>query len=192
MDALFRDAGVVRTETLEEMFDVAALLGSPAAAAGHRVAILTNAGGPGILAADACEARGLVLPRLASDTVQALRSFLPAAASIGNPVDMLATAPADHYRRAIPLLLADPAVDSLLTIFIPPLVTDTGDAARAIAEAARDAQSRCSPHSLAPPASLICWRDSVLRVPRIRRARTRTRRRIRAVAGPPHGRAVHV
>jgi acetate---CoA ligase (ADP-forming) len=140
VDALFRDAGVVRTETLEELFDVAALLAHQPLPVGNRVAILTNAGGPGILAADACEARGLVLPPLGEHTVRALRSFVPAAASVGNPIDMLATAPADHYRRAIPLLLNDPAIDSLLTIFIPPLVTDTGDAARAIAEAARDAR----------------------------------------------------
>jgi acetyl coenzyme A synthetase (ADP forming)-like protein len=135
VDALFHDAGVIRTDTLEELFDVAALLAHQPLPAGRRVAILTNAGGPGILAADACEAHGLSLPPLSDDTVRALRSFLPPAASIGNPVDMLATAPADHFRRAIPLLLEDPSIDSLLTIFIPPLVTDTNDAARAIAEA---------------------------------------------------------
>jgi acetate---CoA ligase (ADP-forming) len=139
VDALFQDAGVVRTDTLEELFDVAALLAHQPLPAGPRVAILTNAGGPGILAADACEARGLALPPLGATTVQGLQAFLPAAASVGNPIDMLATAPADHYRRAIPLLLADPAIDTLLTIFIPPLVTDTTDVARAIAAASRDA-----------------------------------------------------
>lgn len=139
VDALFRAAGVIRTDTLEELFDVAALLAHQPLPQGRRVAILTNAGGPGILAADACEAHGLVLPPFSEATTQALRSFLPAAASIRNPVDMLATASAEHYRRAIPLLLDDPAIDSLLTIFIPPLVTDTNDAARAIADAARQA-----------------------------------------------------
>lgn len=137
VDALFHDAGVIRTETLEELFDVAALLAHQPLPVGRRVAILTNAGGPGILAADACEARGLTLPALSPDTVAALRAFLPASACTGNPVDMLATAPADHYRRAIPLLLADPAIDSLLTIFIPPLVTNSEDVARSIAETAR-------------------------------------------------------
>jgi acetyl coenzyme A synthetase (ADP forming)-like protein len=137
VDALFRDAGVIRTDTLEELFDVAALLAHQPLPTGRRVAILTNAGGPGILAADACEAHGLSLPALADDTVRALRTFLPSAASVGNPIDMLATAPADHYRQAIPLLLGDPAVDSLLTIFIPPLVTNSADVARAIADSAR-------------------------------------------------------
>jgi len=139
VDALFHAAGVIRTDTLEELFDVAALLAHQPLPSGRRVAILTNAGGPGILAADECEAHGLILPPLSESTVRGLQAFLPAAASIGNPVDMLATAPAESFRRAIPLLLDDPAVDSLLTIFIPPLVTDTSDAARAIAEASRQA-----------------------------------------------------
>jgi acetyl coenzyme A synthetase (ADP forming)-like protein len=139
VDALFRDAGVIRTDTLEELFDVAALLAHQPLPTGRGVAILTNAGGPGILAADACAARGLTIPTLGDETVRGLRAFLPAAASVGNPVDMLATAPADHYRQAIPLLLDDPAVDAVLTIFIPPLVTDSGDAARAIADATHQA-----------------------------------------------------
>jgi acetyl coenzyme A synthetase (ADP forming)-like protein len=131
VEALFRQAGVIRTYTLEEMFDVAALLARQPVPSGKRVAILTNAGGPGILAADACEANGLVLPQLGTETCDALRAFLPAAASIGNPVDMLASAPPEHYERATRVLLADPAIDSLMVIFIPPLVTDAKAAAEA-------------------------------------------------------------
>jgi acyl-CoA synthetase (NDP forming) len=137
VDTLLQDAGVIRTGTLEELFEVAALLAHQPLPAGPRVAILTNAGGPGILAADACDAHGLQLPQLAPRTVDALRSFLPATAGLSNPVDMLATATAEHYRRAIRILLADPGVDALLTIFIPPLVTNTSDVARAIADSAR-------------------------------------------------------
>ena len=131
VEALFRQSGVIRTYTLEEMFDVAALLAHQPVPAGRRVGILTNAGGPAILAADACEANGLELPAFSDATRAALRSFLPAAASIGNPVDMIASAPPEHYERATRLLLADPAIDSLMTIFIPPLVTDP----RAVADA---------------------------------------------------------
>jgi acyl-CoA synthetase (NDP forming) len=131
VEALFRQSGIIRTYTLEEMFDVAALLAHQPIPAGRRVGILTNAGGPGILAADACEANGLSLPALAEETREALRAFLPAAASIGNPVDMIASAPPDHYERATRLMLADPGMDSLLTIFIPPLVTEP----RAVADA---------------------------------------------------------
>jgi acyl-CoA synthetase (NDP forming) len=107
--------------------------------AGPRVAILTNAGGPGILAADACDARGLVLPRLSEETTAALRAFLPPSAALSNPVDMLATAAASDYARAIPIVLRDPSVDSLLTIFIPPFVTDAGAITAAIAHAGRQA-----------------------------------------------------
>lgn len=140
VDALFLDAGVIRTGTIEELFDVAALLAHQPLPAGPRVAILTNAGGPGIMAADACEAYGLMLPALAPSTVDALRSFLPPAASVVNPVDMIATATADDYRRAIPLLLADPNIDSLLVIFIPPLVTHAVDVARAVSGASSDSR----------------------------------------------------
>ena len=139
VDALFHQAGVIRTERLEELFDVAALLANQPVPRGRRVAILTNAGGPGILAADACEAHGLVLPVLADATRAELRSFLPAAASVGNPVDMLASAPADHYRRALSAILRDEQVDSVITIFIPPLVSDPADVAAAVAEVGRTA-----------------------------------------------------
>jgi acetyl coenzyme A synthetase (ADP forming)-like protein len=139
VEALFRDAGVIRTETVEELFHVGALLAHQPLPAGPRVAILTNAGGPGILAADACEARGLSLATLSAQTVAGLRRYLPPAASVGNPVDMLATASADDYRRALPLLLDDAGVDSVLAIFIPPLVTQANEVAEAIAGAASGA-----------------------------------------------------
>jgi acetyl coenzyme A synthetase (ADP forming)-like protein len=136
VEALFRQAGVIRTYTLEEMFDVAALLAHQPIPSGKRVAILTHAGGPGILAADACEAQGLELPPLDLATRDALRALLPPAASIGNPVDMLASAPPEHYEQATRLLLSDPTIDSLMVIFIPPLVTDSKDAAEAIVRGA--------------------------------------------------------
>jgi acetate---CoA ligase (ADP-forming) len=134
-DTLLRQSGVIRTHTLEEMFDVAALLANQPIPQSNRVAIVTNAGGPGILAADACEANGLTVTSLTSATTAALRAFLPAAASVANPVDMIASASAEHYRRTIALVLADPNVDSLLTIFIPPIVTAAEDVAQAIQQA---------------------------------------------------------
>ena len=128
---------MIRTERLEEMFDVAALLANQPVPRGRRVAILTNAGGPGILAADACEADGLDLPQLSDATRAELQSFLPAAASVGNPVDMLASASPDHYRRALTAILRDDRIDSVITIFIPPLVTDPTEVASAVAGRAR-------------------------------------------------------
>ena len=135
VDALFHQAGIIRTDTLEELFDVATLLANQPLPGGRRVAILTNAGGPGILAADACEGRGLEVVALGEETRAELRTFLPEAASVANPVDMLASAPAEHYRRALSALLRDRNVDSVLTIFIPPLVTEPDAVAAAVASA---------------------------------------------------------
>lgn len=137
--ALFRQAGIIRTDTLEELFDVANLLAHQPVPKGRRVAVLTNAGGPGILAADACEAHGLELPMLSDATVAELRSFLPATASVANPVDMIASATAEHYLKASRALLADENVDSLIVIFIPPLLTDIDAVAAAIVEGAKAA-----------------------------------------------------
>ncbi len=134
-DTLLRQSGVIRTQTLEEMFDVAVLLASQPIPQGSRVAIVTNAGGPGILAADACEANGLQVAPLTPETTTALRSFLPATASVANPVDMIASASAEDYRRTVELVLADANIDSLLTIFIPPIVTAADEVAGAIQRA---------------------------------------------------------
>lgn len=135
VDALFRQAGVVRTDTLAELFDVASLLANQPLPKGRRVGIVTNAGGPAILCADACEARGLEVPVLSESSRDKLRQFLPAGASVGNPVDMIASAPAEHYRRAIEIVGKDENVDSLIVIFTPPLVTRADDVARSIIEA---------------------------------------------------------
>lgn len=142
VNALFRQAGVIRTDTLEELFDVANLLAHQPVPQGRRVAILTNAGGPGILAADACEAHGLELPALTDATITELRSFLPAAASVANPVDMIASATDKHYLRATRALLADENIDSVVVIFIPPLATQPEAVAAAIVEGAREANGK--------------------------------------------------
>jgi acyl-CoA synthetase (NDP forming) len=138
VDAPFRQAGVIRTDTLGELFDVAVLLSTQPPPAGPRIGIVTNAGGPGILCADACQAEGLDVPPLSETTVAALREFLPPQASVGNPVDMLASAPAAHYLQAIRAVSADPNVDAVIAIFIPPVVTQPEDAAEVIVQAARE------------------------------------------------------
>jgi len=157
--ALLRQSGVIRTRTLEELFDVASLLAHQPLPSGKRVAILTNAGGPGILAADACESLGLSLASLSRETLAALRAYLPAEASVGNPIDLLASASAEDYRRAIHVLLADRGVDSLIVIFIPPLVTDADAVAAAVVAEGRESpktvlatfmSARGAPPGLAP------------------------------------------
>src|SRR5205085_532989 len=107
VDALFHQAGVIRTDTLAEMFDVASLLANQPAPAGNRVGIVTNAGGPGILCADACEADGLVVPALPDAVQRRLSEFLAPEASVVNPVDMIASASADDYERAIDAVAAE-------------------------------------------------------------------------------------
>ncbi len=137
VDALFRQAGVIRTDTLAELFDVASLLANQPLPNGRRVGIITNAGGPAILCADACEARELEVPVLSAQSQAKLRAFLPSGASVGNPVDMIASAPAEHYRQAIEIVAADPNVDALIVIFTPPLVTHPDDVANEIVKAAQ-------------------------------------------------------
>jgi acetyl coenzyme A synthetase (ADP forming)-like protein len=140
VDALLGQAGVIRTDTMEELFDLAMLLANQPVPAGDRVAILTNAGGPGIMAADACEGRRLVLAELSPHSRESLRGFLPNAASVANPIDMLASAPGESYERALRILLADDQVDSVLALFVPPLVTDAMQVAEAIRRVAQDAK----------------------------------------------------
>ena len=135
VDALFQQSGVIRTNTLEEMFDVATLLAHQPCPDGHRVAILTNAGGLGILCADTCEANGLVVPQLSESTALELRGFLPGEASVSNPVDMIASATGEDYGRAIRVIAADDGIDAIIVIFIPPLVESAEDVGRNIASA---------------------------------------------------------
>lgn len=142
VDDLFRQSGVIRTGTLEEMFDVATLLANQPLPKGNRVAIVTNAGGPGILAADACAASGLALAQLSEDTTARLRAILPSAASIGNPIDMIASASAEQYRASLSLVLADPAVDSVIVIYIPVLPTESLVVAAAIRDCSASANGK--------------------------------------------------
>jgi acetate---CoA ligase (ADP-forming) len=139
IDALFEQAGVIRAETLHEMFDVAALLSSQPVPGGDRVAIVTNAGGPGILCADALHSAGVEVQELPSEVQAQLAAFLPSTASTANPVDMIATASAEHYRQTLQTLIDADACDAILVIFVPPLVTAAQDVASAVCEVAEGA-----------------------------------------------------
>ena len=139
VDALFHQAGVIRATSLEELIDVAALLSSRPEPRGRRVAVVTNAGGLGILAADACDAAGLELTALSEETATRLRSFLPAEASVANPVDMLGGATAASYAQALPLLLEDPHIDAVLALFVPAVSSTPEEVAAAVDNAARAA-----------------------------------------------------
>lgn len=137
VDALFRQTGVIRVDELADMFDVAAFLSSQPLPGGKRVGIITNAGGAGILASDACENYGLQVPEFSPFTQQELRSFLRAEAGVRNPVDMIASATPDDYARAIRTVARDPLVDSLIVIFIPPISVSAPEVAKKTIEEAR-------------------------------------------------------
>ncbi len=132
VDALFRQSGVVRAETIDELFDIAACLDTQPLPSGRRVAIVTNAGGPGILAVDACEASGLRVVEFSAETRTKLAAFLPAEAAIANPVDMVASAGPDEYRRALEIVLTAPDADALIVIYTPVDVQHQADTLQAI------------------------------------------------------------
>jgi acetyl coenzyme A synthetase (ADP forming)-like protein len=138
VDALFRLTGVIRADTLEEMFDLAAALGSQPLPRGRRVAIVTNAGGPAILCTDVCEAGGLLIPELSAATRGKLAAILPAAAGLANPVDMIASAGPEHYAKVVETVLTSGEVDALIAIYIPVELSKT----KAVFTAIRDGVGR--------------------------------------------------
>jgi acetyl coenzyme A synthetase (ADP forming)-like protein len=141
-EALFTQEGIIRVDTLEELFDIATLLSNQPIPKGRRVAILTNGGGPGIMTADACASRGLKLPRLSETTVSGLTDFLREEATVANPIDMTAESTVEQYSRSLQLLAQDNQVDIVIVIFIPPILTQAEDVARAIREIAPEFRRR--------------------------------------------------
>ena len=163
VDALFAQAGVVRTDTLGELFDVAGLLATQPPPAGRRVGIVTNGGGLGILCADACQTAGLDVAPTPTAVQLTLREELPEGAAVGNPLDLLAGASAPQFARAIDQLASSGAVDSIIVLYVPPLVSDP----EAVAGAVREAASRAlvpviavfaMPEAPEPVRGLPCFR----------------------------------
>ncbi len=136
VDTLFRQAGVIRTDTLTQLFDVTALLANQPLPKGGRVGILTNAGGPAILAVDALEANGLRVVEFSNDLKTELQAFLSPDASVINPVDMIASAGPVEYAACIDKLLSSDEIDALMTIFIPAAPEGAEEMAQAIRDAA--------------------------------------------------------
>ncbi|HVW31369.1 MAG TPA: GNAT family N-acetyltransferase, partial [Acidimicrobiia bacterium] len=134
VDALFHQTGVIRVDTMEQLFDTAAVLAHQPLPAGRRVAIVGNSGGPGVLAADACEAAGLDVPELSPATQEALRGCLPPAAGVRNPVDMMASAGPATYQAALRVLLADADVDAVIVVCTPTHAAPVAAVAGALAE----------------------------------------------------------
>ncbi|HYB11888.1 MAG TPA: GNAT family N-acetyltransferase, partial [Myxococcota bacterium] len=142
VDALCAQAGIVRVHSMQDLFDIAELLSTQPLPHGRRVAIVGNSGGPGILAADACERNGLIVPELFPATQERLRRLLLPGAGVRNPVDLVAAATPQHYEAAIQVLLAEPGIDSLLVVYTPPRVSQPEEVAAAIARSAQGAGAR--------------------------------------------------
>lgn len=140
--AILNQVGVVRVDTLEELFDAASLFASQPLPAGRRVAILTNGGGPGIMTADACGAHGLEVAGLSEKTVAGLRGFLRREASVGNPIDMTAEASGGDYGRSLKLLAEDDLIDIVIVIFVPPILTQEEEVAKAIRDVSPEFRRR--------------------------------------------------
>ena len=153
VDALFQQAGVIRADTLDEMFALAALLAQQPLPQSRRVAVLTNAGGPAILCTDACEASGLAVPELSVQMKTRLRAFLPPAASVKNPVDLIASATPEQYREAIALLMASDEVDAIIVLYVSIRAVDASVVAHQICDAV--ARSRTGPGSEKTVSA--CW-----------------------------------
>jgi acetyl coenzyme A synthetase (ADP forming)-like protein len=130
--AAFQQAGILRAESMEALFDMALALGYQPPLSGDRIAIITNAGGPGILATDALERSGLTLARFELSTIHALEQYLPDAASAANPVDVLGDARADRYQFALEQVANDPNVDGIMVLLTPQAMTEIDDTATVI------------------------------------------------------------
>lgn len=155
VDAILKDCGVQRVDSIEELFDVALALSRLPLPEGNRVGVLTNAGGPAILATDALVAAGLELAELAPQTQEALREELVPEASVSNPVDMVAGATAENYGHCLERVLADASVDMALVIFVPPVTRDPVTVARKVFEVAR--------HTSKPVVGCFMSRDEVMK-----------------------------
>jgi acetyltransferase len=138
IEALFKQSGIIPANTLEEAFHVVSLLSKQPVPAGNRVAILTNGGGPGIIAADACERYGLELPRFSTKTARQLESASRRDITVNNPLDLTASASIEEFEKALEILAAAKENDAVIFISIPPILMDT----TSIEEAIR----RASPH----------------------------------------------
>ncbi len=134
VDALFEQTGVMRVDTVEELFDVAQALSRQPLPKGNRVAVVTNAGGPGILATDALIRNGMEMPPLSAATVKTLKKHISADASFANPMDMVAGAGGREFEITLNAVKNDRRYDSIVPIFVPPITIDQVEVARCICE----------------------------------------------------------
>ena len=139
-DAAFTQTGVMRANSIEELFDYAMAFARQPLPKGKRVAIITDAGGPAIMCTDFLIQQDMEMATLSEATVESMRAWAPPEASLRNPVDLIASAGAEEYRKAVEAVMKDPNVDALIAIYVPPIVTEEVAVAQAIIEGAKAAK----------------------------------------------------
>lgn len=147
-DAVFEQAGIIRSKSIEEMFNTAQILAYQPLPRTNRIAIVTNAGGPGVMATDAAIERGLELARFSPETTAKLKKALPAAANMKNPIDVIGDARDDRYRAAMEAVYEDPSVDQILVILTPQSMTNITTIAQAVCQ-----EQKCHANKQKP---LVC------------------------------------
>jgi acetate---CoA ligase (ADP-forming) len=141
-DAAFKQTGVIRAKTIKDMFNYAMAFAHQPLPKGNNVVIITNAGGPGIMASDACEEDKIQLARIDGKTIKTLKKFLPSAANFYNPVDVLGDALADRYRKTFELILKDKNVDSIIVLLTPQAMTQVLDTGMALVETLKESKRK--------------------------------------------------
>lgn len=139
-DAIFAQAGVLRLDSVEEMFQLAVGFANQPLPKGNRVAVVTNAGGPGIMATDACIRSGLEMAKLSAESVEALKKVLPPTSNFSNPVDVIGDARHERYDAALRIVSLDPGVDALIVILTPQAMTDIEDVAKVVVDLDRETE----------------------------------------------------
>lgn len=133
-ETAFKQCGIIRVREMSELFDLAVAFAKQPVPRGERVAVVTNSGGPGIVATDNIEQKNLIMARFTKETIDALQEYLPAESNIYNPVDVLGDAKADRFRFSLEKVLADPGVDSAVVLVCPTAVTEPVETAQAMIE----------------------------------------------------------
>ncbi|MCE5330250.1 acetate--CoA ligase [bacterium] len=135
-EAAFKQAGIIRAKTIRNLFDYSTALAYQPLPKGRNLVLITNAGGPGIMATDVCEENNINLPALEKETVEKLKEFLPAAANFHNPIDVLGDALADRYKKALEIIIKDKNVDAIIVLLTPQAMTQAYETAVGIVEVA--------------------------------------------------------
>ena len=141
-EAAFKQAGIIRARTIRNLLDYSTSLAYQPLPKGRNLVIITNAGGPGIMATDVCEENNITMPALEKETIDKLKEFLPEAANFNNPVDVLGDALADRYKKALEIIIKDKNVDAIIILLTPQAMTQAYETAVGIVEVMQNSSGK--------------------------------------------------